>query len=101
MSEHVDTPLPNHILACVEVFQPGIYRHTKTGGLYAALGLITHHHTRLPMVKYVSLTTGEENVRPLIGWDGDDSGWANMIEHGGSLVNRFTFVCYAPMRSTP
>lgn len=92
MSDHTKKPLPEDVQYAVDNFRPGIYRHPKSGGLYTALGLVIHHHTRLPMVKYVSLTTGEENVRPLVGWPEDPVGWTDIIEHEGERVFRFTYV---------
>jgi hypothetical protein len=74
-----------------EDFRPGLYRHYK-GGLYTALGLITHHDKRLPMVKYVSHTYGGENVRPLHGWPEDPDGWFVPVVVDGKEVPRFVFV---------
>lgn len=77
-------------------FRPGLYKHYK-GGLYSALGLIIHHETRRPMVKYVSHTYGGESVRPLIGWPRDPDGWNNWVDSGdGVQVRRFTFVGALP-----
>lgn len=76
-------------------FKPGLYRHYK-GHLYTALGLITHHETRRPMVKYVSHTYGGENVRPLHGWEGDPDGWADPVPIDGKVVPRFAFVGELP-----
>jgi hypothetical protein len=81
-------------------FEPGLYRHYK-GGLYSALGLIIHHETRLPMVRYVSHTYGGENVRPLIGWPGDPDGWNDWVDakpegDGFERVRRFAFVGELP-----
>lgn len=73
-------------------FKPGLYRHRKTGGLYTAIGLVTHHEKRLPMVKYVSHTYGGENVRPLVGWIGDPDGWLDEVQVDGKWGPRFEFV---------
>lgn len=72
-------------------FKPGLYRHYK-GGLYTALGLITHHESRQPMVHYVSLTYGGANVRPLHPntVPGDPSGWFDPIGPDGP--SRFEYV---------
>jgi hypothetical protein len=59
-------------------FQPGIYRHYK-GGVYTAVGLVTHHETRKPMVLYFSHDKGSYNARPLVGWEGDESGWTDEV----------------------
>lgn len=48
-------------------FKFGTYRHYR-GDLYTAIGLVTHHHTREPMVLYVSHERGCVNCRPLHGW---------------------------------
>lgn len=72
-------------------FRLGLYRHYK-GGLYTALGLITHHEGK-PLVRYVSHTYGGERVRPLLGWPGDPDGFLNRVPlEEGDLVTRFTFV---------
>lgn len=76
-------------------FVPGLYRHYK-GGLYTALGLVTHHETRQPMVKYVSHTYGGENVRPLYGWETDRDGWSDPVVVDGKSVARFTLVGELP-----
>lgn len=82
-------------------FKPGLYRHTKTGGMYTAIGLVTHHETRQPMVLYVSHKYGGSNVRPLDGWPGDPDGWRDQVEipgerqgdmHTIEQVPRFTFI---------
>lgn len=73
-------------------FKPGLYEHYK-GGLYVALGLVTHHHTRKPMVVYVSCKYGTTNVRPLEGWDRDEDGWTDItVNDAGDEVPRFKYV---------
>lgn len=80
----------------IAAFRPGLYRHYK-GGLYTALGLVTHHEKRAPMVLYVSHTYGGANVRPLIGWLGDADGWNDFVTpEDGHAVRRFTFVGELP-----
>jgi uncharacterized protein DUF1653 len=49
-------------------FRPGLYKHYK-GPLYYALGLVTHHDTRNPMVVYFSQEKEIVTVRPLRGWE--------------------------------
>lgn len=87
----------------LESFKPGVYNHYK-GGIYHALGLVTHHDTRHPMVVYVNAEKAELTVRPLRGWvydndehNGctDEDGWLDSV--GGSdfddpRMDRFVFV---------
>jgi len=73
----------------VEGFKFGTYRHHR-GDLYTAIALVTHHHTRKPMVLYVSHARGCVNCRPLHGYDSDPDGFldpVNMID--GTTVSRF------------
>lgn len=85
-------------------FKPGLWRHYK-GGLYTAIGLVTHHETRKPMVLYVSHTYGATNVRPLHGWTDehpfsggdpkDPDGWLDFVpmpEEPVLKVARFEFI---------
>jgi hypothetical protein len=69
---------------------PGLYRHTKSGGLYTVLGLVRHHETGNPMVVYYSHGHGSVSTRPLHGFTGprcaDPDGFAE----------RFTLVSKAP-----
>jgi hypothetical protein len=71
-------------------FKPGTYKHFK-GGVYTALGLVTHHHNRRPMVKYLD-KDGTENVRPLEAWPEDPSGWTDIVETVDGHVQRFELV---------
>ena len=73
-------------------FSPGLYRHTRTGGLYTAHALVTHHETRRPMVLYTSHTYGGWNVRPLYGWPGDPDGWLDRVNAAGDVVSEDTIV---------
>ncbi len=77
----------------IREFKPGLYIHKK-GGLYTALCLVTHHETRRPMVLYTSLNYGSINVRPLIGWAGDEDGWVDVDGYTGE--RRFTFLGEVP-----
>lgn len=65
-------------------FDPGLYRHTKSGGLYTALGVVRHHETGGPMVIYYSHTHGSVSTRPLYGFVGprcaDPDGFAERFE---------------------
>jgi hypothetical protein len=87
-------------------FKPGLWRHYK-GGLYTALFLATHHDARRPMVVYISHTYGGPNVRPLLGWEGDQDGWLDILTipnegaaGGESKVYRFAFVGPLPSNET-
>jgi hypothetical protein len=71
--------------------EAALYEHYK-GGRYSVLGLVTHHDTRMPMVKYVSHTYGGENVRPVVGWPGDSDGWCDMVSTAGGKVPRFRYL---------
>lgn len=85
---------PVHSIVCGDVityFQPGLYAHYR-GGLYTAVGLVRHHASGLPMVRYVSHEHATENVRPLFGWEGDADGFLDRVEHEGKLVERFKFI---------
>lgn len=66
-------------------FDPGLYRHTKSGGLYTALGIVRHHETGQPMVVYFSHTHGSVSTRPLYGFVGprcsDPDGFADRFEY--------------------
>ena len=72
-------------------FKTGIWKH-YTGGLYVVTGLVRHHHTGNPMVEYISLETGNKNVRPLRGWPEDPDGFLDLVEEGVFAKARFTFV---------
>jgi hypothetical protein len=73
-------------------FTPGVYQHYK-GGMYTAVGLVTHHETRQPMVLYFSHHNGTYNVRPLNGWEGDADGWNDHVEKSnGDTVRRFLWI---------
>jgi hypothetical protein len=65
-------------------FRPGLYRHTKSGGLYTALGIVRHHETGYPMVLYYSHAHATLSVRPLYGYTGprcaDPDGFADRFE---------------------
>jgi hypothetical protein len=74
----------------MEIFKPGVYRHFK-GDTYRAMGLITHHHTRRPWVKYFD-KDGTENMRPLESSPEDSSAWTDVVEHEGRQVRRFELV---------
>lgn len=65
-------------MSAANEFRPGLYRHYK-GGLYTAVGLVSHHETREPMVLYISHTYGGLSVRPLHGWRGDPDGFLDPI----------------------
>jgi hypothetical protein len=81
-------------------FRPGLYRHTKTGGFYTAICLVTHHEGRHPMVLYVSHKNGGLNIRPLRGVPGDPDGFLDVVTIAHNLPGvivradhqRFTFV---------
>jgi len=79
--------------SAIAVFKPGLYQHYK-GGLYSALFLLTHHHTRKPMVVYTSLAYGGVNARPLVGWPGDEDGWFDWKKDpvSGIAITRFTYI---------
>jgi hypothetical protein len=73
-------------------FTFGTYRHYK-GDLYTAIGLVTHHETRLPMVLYVSHAKGCVNCRPLHGWPHDPDGFCDAVTlDDGRVVQRFELV---------
>ena len=74
-----------------ERFKLGVYRHYK-GDLFTAIGLVTHHETRLPMVLYVSHGKGCVNARPLNGWTDDPDGWMDDVELENGRVRRFVLV---------
>lgn len=76
----------------VRCFLPGLYKHYR-GGAYVALCLAVHHETRLPMVVYISLTYGSTNVRPIIGWPGDEDGFLDRMPNGNP---RFMYVGHLP-----
>jgi hypothetical protein len=88
-----ESPAAGAVVAAT--FRPGLYRHYK-GGLYTALQLVTHHETRKQMVLYISHAYGGANVRPLVGWEGDPDGWADLVEHRGGYTTRFVFVGELP-----
>ncbi|HMI84858.1 MAG TPA: DUF1653 domain-containing protein [Polyangiaceae bacterium] len=62
----------------------GLYKHTKSGGLYTVLGLVRHHETGNPMVVYYSHGHGSVSTRPLYGFVGprcsDPDGFADRFE---------------------
>ena len=85
-------------------FKFGTYRHYK-GDLFTAIGLVTHHETRQPMVLYVSHKKGCVNCRPLRGWRSsghnttaeqlahDPDGFLDPVDLGdGKYVTRFELV---------
>jgi hypothetical protein len=73
-------------------FKFGTYRHYK-GDLYTAIGLVTHHHTRQPMVLYVSHMKGCVNCRPLHGWPDDPDGFCDSVTlEDGRVAERFELV---------
>jgi hypothetical protein len=80
-------------------FKFGTYRHYR-GDLYTAIGLVTHHETREPMVLYVSHEKGCVNCRPLHGWQYDPPGESQdpdgfcdcVTLDDGRLVPRFELV---------
>jgi hypothetical protein len=63
---------------------PGVYRHTKSGGIYTVFGLVRHHETGHPMVIYYSHSHGTLSTRPLHGFVGprcaDPDGFAERFE---------------------
>ncbi|MEL4317955.1 DUF1653 domain-containing protein [Leifsonia sp. YIM 134122] len=65
------------------MIEPGSYRHFK-GGLYTVVGEATDSETERPVVVYRS-ADGRLWVRPA-------AMWAEVVEHGGALVTRFTLV---------
>lgn len=81
-------------------FLPGLYEHYK-GGLYVALHLVAHHDNRLPMVVYISLTYGSVNVRPLVGWPGDEDGFFDEMPIGNSTLTHPRFRYIGPANDTP
>jgi hypothetical protein len=81
--------------------------------MYTAIGLVTHHASRQPMVLYTSDEhPGHLNVRPLRGWhqqesDGrwiqDQDGWTDLVvapdrdpSSDDPWIRRFTYVGDAP-----
>lgn len=72
-------------------FKLGTYKHYK-GDLYTAVGLVTHHETRLPMVVYISHKKGCINVRPLNGWIDDPDGWLDEVELEDGRTMRFVLI---------
>jgi hypothetical protein len=72
-------------------FKFGTYRHYR-GDLYTAIGLVTHHHTRQPMVLYVSHAKGCVNCRPLFAQAGDPDGFYGAVVVNGHSVPRFELV---------
>ena len=74
LPEELTPEFKQRVADAVASFKPGLYQHYK-GNAYVALCLVTHHETRLPMVLYISLVYGSTNVRPLIGWPGDEDGF--------------------------
>lgn len=74
-----------------ERFRTGNYRHYK-GGTYTALGLVSHHDSRAPMVLYVSHSTGEPAVRPLKPAPNDPDAWNDWVEREGKRVRRFSYL---------
>lgn len=72
-------------------FKIGTYRHYK-GDLFTAIGLVTHHETRQPMVLYVSHLKGCVNCRPLHGYAGDADGFCDPVFIDGRQVVRFELI---------
>ena len=73
-------------------FSLGLYMHYK-GGFYTALGLVFHHESRQPMVRYVCNQTGTESVRSLYGHPGDPDGWKDRVEWPtGESLPRFCYM---------
>lgn len=71
----------------------GTYRHWHDGDLFTAIGIVTHHQTRRPMVLYVSHARGRVNCRPLHGYDGDPDGFADHVTWpDGRVAPRFELV---------
>jgi Protein of unknown function (DUF1653) len=81
-------------------FRPGIYKHSKSGNLYSAIGLVFHHDEQRPMVLYVSLVYGTPAVRPLYGWADDPDAWLDEVvvesASGARSARRFEFQSSVP-----
>lgn len=81
-------------------FRPGIYKHSKSGNLYSAIGLVFHHEDQRPMVLYVSLVYGTPAVRPLYGWVEDPDAWLDEVvvesASGARSMRRFEFQSSVP-----
>lgn len=74
---------------------PGLYRHTKSGGLYTVFGLVRHHETGNPMVVYYSHGHGSVSTRPLYGFEGP------RCSDPDGFVERFEFVANGAALSLP
>lgn len=81
-------------------FRPGIYKHSKSGNLYSAIGLVFHHDGQRPVVLYVSLVYGTPAVRPLYGWAEDPDAWLDEVvvesASGARTMRRFEYVSSVP-----
>lgn len=96
-AEEFTPEFKQRVADAVVSFKPGLYQHYK-GNAYVALCLVTHHEARLPMVLYISLVYGSTNVRPLIGWPGDEDGFIDEVTRGMSTFTtpRFKYVGTLP-----
>ena len=72
-------------MSAAETLRPGRYRHFK-GKEYELLFLAAHSETLEPMVVYRALY-GERGV-----WVRPAAMWSEMIERGGQIVRRFTYI---------
>jgi hypothetical protein len=80
----------------VPALRLGVYVH-HGGGEYTVTGLIWHHETQRPMVKYISHKYGKENARALRGWPKiDEDGWNECVQKEGLLVPRFRLMKLHP-----
>ena len=68
-----------------EEIRPGRYRHFK-GKEYEVLGVARHSETEEEMVVYRALY-GEGGL-----WVRPAAMWSEMIERGGQIVRRFTYI---------
>lgn len=79
----------------VPALRLGVYVH-HGGGEYTVTGLIWHHETQRPMVKYISHKYGKENARALRGWPIDPDGWNESVLKEGLYVPRFRLMKLHP-----
>lgn len=73
----------------------GVYVHYARGE-YTVTGLIAHHETQRPMVKYISHAYGKENARPLRGWPSDADGWNDPVFRDSLWRPRFRLAKVSP-----
>jgi hypothetical protein len=68
---------------------PGRYRHYK-GGRYEVLGLARHSEDLAVLVLYRPLDAAGEPLGDGTYWVRPHAMWAELVEHGGRRVARFT-----------